>query len=104
MNLPWHGSKTGMCGPIEDIDQLAWLLEQCRWPNRSESAPNEFSVRWTGTIEAPADGQYTFSTTPFDLNFDHGKWFRKQTFSVSIGGQKVLDSGNERLDLRRDSR
>ncbi|MBM4090865.1 MAG: hypothetical protein FJ276_15790 [Planctomycetes bacterium] len=77
---------------LQDANHLAWLLEQLRLVGRNELAPKEFSVQWTGAIQAPADGSYTFSLSPFDMNCRFGKWFRRQTVSVWIGGRQVLDS------------
>lgn len=77
---------------ISDVDQLAWLTEQVQLVGRDDPAPTAFTVTWTGTIQAPANGQYTFSTCPLDMNVDQRRMRRSQTMKVSIGGQQVLDS------------
>lgn len=49
---------------LEDVDQLGWLFAQVQSVERQEVAPQEFSVRWTGSVRPPADGTYTFSICP----------------------------------------
>ena len=56
------------------------------------SAPKNSPVRWTGLVRAPTDGLYTFSICPLDLNFQHQSTFRKQTLSIWLGEQQILDS------------
>ena len=75
---------------LENVDQLGWLFSQLQY--RQEIGPQEFSVRWTGLVRVPTDGLYTFSICPLDLNFQHQSTFRKQTLSIWLGEQQILDS------------
>ena len=61
------------------MDQLGWLFSQLESVDRKEIGQQEFSVKWTGLVRAPADGTYTFSICPLDLNYAHGGTFREQT-------------------------
>ncbi|MHB9081935.1 MAG: PA14 domain-containing protein [Pirellulaceae bacterium] len=77
---------------IENVDQLGWLFAQVQAVERQEVAPQEFSVLWTGAVRAPADGTYTFSICPLDLNYEHAGTFRKQITKIWIAEQQILDS------------
>lgn len=77
---------------LENVDQLGWLFSQLEAVDRHEIGPQEFSVRWTGLVRAPADGTYTFSICPLDLNYAHGGTLRAQTMAIWVGAQQMLDS------------
>ena len=77
---------------LEDADHMGWLLGEIQSSQQADSAPREISVRWTGTIQVPADGEYTLSISPLNLDFQRGRGFRRQTMSIWVAGQQVLDS------------
>ena len=87
----------------------------CRWPGWKivTYARSRTSISWGGcfrnssTARKPArknspcggpawcaltDGLYTLSICPLDLNFQHQSTFRKQTLSIWLGEQQILDS------------
>ena len=78
---------------MENLVELQWLQDQIHVMDRDSPAPRTFSVTWSGLVRAPADGAYTFSLCPLDLDNDRiGYGVRKQTTAIWIGGQQVLDS------------
>ncbi len=77
---------------LENVDELGWLFAQVQLMDRTETGAQEFTVRWSGSIQAPASGQYTLSVCPFDLNFRSGNTFRQQTTKIWIANEQVLDS------------
>ncbi len=77
---------------LVNVDNLNWLFQQIQIIDREETAAREFTVRWTGSVQAPASGQYTFSICPFDLNFKHVSMFRTQKMSLWIADNQILDS------------
>ena len=77
---------------LENVDDLAWLWEQIHALGRGDDAPRSFTVTWTGSVRAPADGAYTFSICPLDLQYSHMGAQRTASMSIWIGQQRVLDS------------
>jgi hypothetical protein len=77
---------------LVDAEPLGWLLGQVQASLQTAAAPGELSVRWTGTLQAPADGQYVLSISPLNLDFQQGGAFRRQTTSIWVAEQQVLDS------------
>jgi len=77
---------------IDDVDQLAWLTEQVALVDRVDTAPTQFTATWTGTIQAPAAGDYTFSICPLRLDFKLYARYRTQTTVLWVDGRKVLDT------------
>ena len=77
---------------LENVDDLAWLWQQIHALGRSDDAPRSLSVTWTGSVQAPADGAYTFSICPLDLQYSFMGAQRKANMSIWIGQQQVLDS------------
>jgi hypothetical protein len=53
---------------LQDVDQLAWLTEKVTQVGRSDAAPRTMRVTWTGAVQAPVDGTYTFSTPAVKMN------------------------------------
>ena len=67
--------ETALAGLADDAAtraaEVAWL---CVALDGTGTTADEFSVRWSGFIESPASGNYTFSTTPINVNFkSHGR-------------------------------
>ena len=81
-----------MCGRLENVDQLGWLFSQLEGVDRQEIGQQEFSVTWTGLVRAPADGTYTFSICPLDLNYAHEGTFRRQTMAIWVGKEQILNA------------
>lgn len=77
---------------LENVDQLGWLFSQVQHVDRKEIGEQRFSVQWTGLVLAPANGAYTFSISPLDLNYNHGGSFRDQKVVVWLGDKQILDS------------
>lgn len=63
---------------LDSLINFAWLLGS---PD-SRLAPGNFSVRWTGQLEAPASGDYTFAA------------FADDGVRLFINGQQVINSWN----------
>jgi len=80
---------------IDNVDQLGWLTAQVALADRTDTAPTQFTAQWTGTIQAPADGDYRLSICPLKLDFKLYARFRTQTTALWIGGQKVLDTARD---------
>ncbi len=55
------------------------------------------NVRWTGSVVAPRQGQYTFSVSPIRAQFLQSVYqYAKQTLSVKVDGKEILSfSGAE---------
>jgi hypothetical protein len=51
-----------------------------------------FSVQWTGVLNAPQSGDYTFSISPVNVNNGYNQSPVKLTMTVSIAGQNLLTS------------
>ena len=49
-------------------------------------------MRWSGSLQGPADGVYTLSICPLALNFRSGQTFRDQTTKIFVADQPILDS------------
>ena len=77
---------------ITNVDQLGWLFAQVQLAHRQEIGRQEFTVRWSGSIQGPADGVYTLSICPLALNFRSGQTFRDQTTKIFVADQPILDS------------
>lgn len=77
---------------LADPPQIGWLLGEVEAAEQSDTAPRAITVRWTGTLRAPADGQYVLSLSPVQLNYEQGQTYRRQTVAIWVGGQQVLDS------------
>jgi hypothetical protein len=74
---------------IDDMFHVVWLCDKV---SSMGSRTNQFSVRWTGSIQVPRDGDYVFWICPINVNTNHASnWFH-QTTEVSIGKKVVLDS------------
>lgn len=98
--LAWVGNRD--IRSLADVDAAGWLFQQVHIIDREETAAREFSVRWTGAVQAPADGEYTFSICPINLNFEHFDMFRRQTTAVWIDNQKILDSTKDGWTFKGD--
>ena len=79
---------------LENVDQLGWLFSQVQHVDRKEIGEQRFSVQWTGLVLAPANGEYTFSISPLDLNYNHGGTFRDQKVVVYLGDKQILESSS----------
>lgn len=96
-SLPEETKKSLIVGWLEsqEIDSIAsmpalvWL---CHKVCLDKPRAADFSVRWTGFVEAPRDGDYTFSICPINANCEHRQHFARQTTSVWVDGRQVLDS------------
>ena len=55
-----------------------------------ELVTGSFSVQWTGTLNPPQTGNYTFSISPINVNSPDNELPLQLTESVSIGGQVVI--------------
>ena len=73
---------------LENVDDLAWLWQQIHALGRSDDAPRSFSVTWTGSVQAPADGAYTFSICPLDLQYSFMGAQRTANMSIWIGSSR----------------
>jgi hypothetical protein len=51
-----------------------------------------FSVQWTGLLNAPQSGDYTFFISPINVNNGFKRFPVKLTMTVSIAGQNILTS------------
>ncbi len=49
---------------LENVNQLDWLSQQIQVMDRGDNAARQFTTTWTGSVEPPASGQYTFSISP----------------------------------------
>lgn len=100
--------------PSARAREVAWL-----GATLDEAGPrtDSFSVQWSGSIQAPTDGNYTFSTTPINVNAEgihHHEGHApvpdhpghadgphahlgtvQQRFTVWIDGQQVLQAEGE---------
>jgi hypothetical protein len=81
--------KTGDLESLTNLDDALWLTQ---WMLPRGIASSKFSVRWTGTITAPAEGAYTFSTTPINVNVREESFQMQQAMAVWVGDQQVLDA------------
>ena len=90
LTMNWLGARD--VRTIENVDQLGWLFSQVQHVDRKEIGEQRFSVQWTGLVLAPANGAYTFSISPLDLNYNHGGSFRDQKVVVWLGDKQILDS------------
>ena len=77
---------------ITNVDELGWLFAQVQLAHRQEIGRQEFTVRWSGSLQPPADGVYTLSICPLALNFRSGQTFRDQTTKIFVADQPILDS------------
>ena len=77
---------------ITNVDELGWLCAQVQLAHRQEIGRQEFTVRWSGSLQPPADGVYTLSICPLALNFRSGQTFRDQTTKIFVADQLILDS------------
>lgn len=75
---------------IDDVLQVNWLGWKVWYSeNVARKSPSvRLSVRWTGSIHVPQDGDYTFSICPINVN----SHLISQATKVRIGGLQVLDS------------
>ena len=71
---------------------MGWLFAQVQLAHRQEIGRQEFTVRWSGSLQGPADGVYTLSICPLALNFRSGQTFRDQTTKIFVADQPILDS------------
>ena len=67
--------ETALAGLADDpatrAAEVAWL---CVALDGTGATADRFSVTWTGLLQVPATGTYTFSTTPINVNFkSHGR-------------------------------
>jgi hypothetical protein len=90
LTVNWLGARD--VRTLENVDQLGWLFSQVQHVDRNEIGEQRFSVQWTGLVLAPANGAYTFSISPLDLNYNHGGTFRDQKVVVWLGDKQILDS------------
>jgi hypothetical protein len=72
-------------------EDLWWILVHFHQADMSLD-DKKFSAKWTGFIEVPVSGEYTFFQSPLDINFESGPEFARQTTSIRVGTQTVLDS------------
>jgi len=79
-------------GSFSSLSETGWLFEQVHQIKRDQVSVPTFSVRWTGFVQAPTDGAYTFSICPINLDFQHLGEFRRQTTVVWIADRQALDS------------
>jgi hypothetical protein len=75
---------------IENVEQLTWLLEQVQRAARRDGGPLELAADWSGSVQPPVDGEYTFSVCPVNLNFEANRHFCRQTIRVRLGGEQVV--------------
>jgi len=83
---------------VSDLQLLA--TGELRWLRGQLAASDgrrhdQISVVWTGFIEAPATGRYTFSTCPINVSFEHIDWFVRSAMTVWIDGEKVLEANSD---------
>jgi hypothetical protein len=90
--LTWAWLEQRDVATLQDLDQLGWLFAQIQLMDRREIGRQEFSITWTGSVQAPVDGSYTFSICPLDLNYEHGGTFREQSMRIWVAEQQILDS------------
>jgi len=90
--LLWAWLKDRNIESLAPIDDVAWLVEKAYLAGPDEPARPQFSAQWTGFVRAPADGVYTFSLCPLDLDVQAPTLYRRQTTGVWIAGRQVLDS------------
>ena len=90
LTLAWLENRN--VGTIASVDQLGWLFAQVQLAHRKEMGRQAFTVRWSGSIQPPADGAYTLSICPLALNFRSGQTFRDQTTKIFVADRPVLDS------------
>ena len=90
--LTWAWLEQRDVTTLEDLDQLGWLFAQVQLMDRREIGRQEFSITWTGSVQAPVDGTYTFSICPLDLNYEHAGTFREQAMRIWVAEQQILDS------------
>lgn len=74
---------------LPDVRQVIWLCEEVCEPGIKS---RQFTVRWNGFVTAPADGKYTFSTSPINVNSEHRTGYTRASIAVWVGGKQVLDS------------
>ncbi len=71
---------------------VGWMAEEV---GRAGVTSNSFKVTWTGQIEAPQDGSYTFLTTPINVNCQLGTHGVTNELRVWVGGKLVLEATHD---------
>jgi len=79
-----------------ETDQLQWLDSEMVGSATDRS--HRMKIQWTGFIEAPRSGKYTFSICPVNVHafsnsiVTHENWSVRSSTTVWIDGQQVLHS------------
>ncbi len=75
------------------LAELGWVAPRLL----ASPLPQEnLNVRWTGSVVAPRQGQYTFSVSPIRAQFLQSVYqYAKQTLSVKVDGKEILSFSGE---------
>ena len=83
----WVDSKNTLDGL--NLSQLNWCtrhLTSFTWQMRS------VRVVWEGMLAAPRTGDYIFSVSPFDINYEQPGEYNHQSMKVLLGGEVAVDA------------
>ena len=71
-------------------DQLAWLLKTITWS--AKDVDSGFAVTWTGQLQPPQTGSFTFSISPIDITTKYQDELVLQWMTVVVNGQEVVNA------------